>query len=205
VRVYVGQTRSRRLIAELSALGIGECTSRGEHPPRRIPWFADNGAFGDWKAGRSFDIAAFESDLPRIREAGAPPDFIVCPDIVAGGLDSLAFSLAWLPRLRFACPGLPVYLAVQDGMEEGDVPDGFHGIFVGGSLPWKLATGARWVREAHRRGLPCHVGRVGNARRVAWAIRIGADSIDSSLPLWSQQKMRSFLAALDGRQQEIGL
>lgn len=57
----------------------------------------------------------------------------------------------------------------------------------------------------HRRGLPCHVGRVGTARRIAWAKRIGADSIDSCLPLWSRENLDSFLRALDGRQMELAL
>lgn len=73
---------------------------------------------------------------------------------------------------------------------------GFSGIFVGGSLPWKLETGAQWVREAHARHLPCHIGRVGTAKRVRWAKASGADSIDSCLPLWSEENLIAFLRAL---------
>ena len=39
MRVYVGQTRARAWIARLTDLGIGECTNRGELPPRRTPFF----------------------------------------------------------------------------------------------------------------------------------------------------------------------
>jgi len=75
--------------------------------------------------------------------------------------------------------------------------DGFAGVFVGGTLEWKLDTGAAWVQFAHKQGLPCHVGRVGTAKRVRWAIDIGADSIDSCLPLWSSENLGQFLGALD--------
>lgn len=206
MQIYVGQARGKGKVQPyLDRYRIGECFTRGTSywPPRRTPWFYDNGAFGDWQAGRPFDEEAFASDLPRIRGSVVPPAFIVCPDRVAGGLESLAFSLGWLPRLKCECPGLPVYLAVQDGLSEIDVPEGFDGLFVGGTLSWKIATGSSWVAEAKRRGVPCHVGRVGNRRRLAWAKRIGADSIDSSLPLWSMAKLRLFLATLDSRQLEL--
>jgi hypothetical protein len=40
---YVGQTRSRVLIAQLAHLGIGECVVRGELPARR-PKFSTTAA-----------------------------------------------------------------------------------------------------------------------------------------------------------------
>ena len=72
----------------------------------------------------------------------------------------------------------------------------YHGIFVGGSLAWKLATGAAWAKLARRRGLRCHIGRVGTADRVHWARSIGATSIDSALPLRAGEHLDSFLGAL---------
>lgn len=72
-------------------------------------------------------------------------------------------------------------------------------VFVGGSLRWKVATGARWVQLAHAHGRRCHVGRVGTPRRAAWALRIGADSIDSCFPLWSRTNLAEFVAALRGQ------
>lgn len=202
--VYVGQTRSRSLIARLEALGFGECCNRGEYPPRRHPWFLDNGAYSDWTHGRDFDGAAFLADLISAQADPCAPDFVVCPDRVATGLASLAFSLDWLDTSEslLRAQSLPRprwYLAVQDGMREASVDtfaDSFAGIFVGGTLEWKIRTGAAWVRFAHDRGLPCHIGRVGTPRRVAWAKRIGADSIDSCLPLWSTAKLDAFVAEL---------
>jgi hypothetical protein len=71
------------------------------------------------------------------------------------------------------------------------------GIFVGGSLRWKLTIGATWAELARRHGLGCHIGRVGTAVRVHWARSIGATSLDSALPLRARQHLDAFLAALD--------
>lgn len=213
MRVYVGQTRSRKLIARLKQLGFGECTNRGEYPPRRHPWFLDNGAFSDWTSGRDFNDAAFLCDWISALAGRVAPDFIVCPDRVATGLESLAFSLRWRALCEFVllarrCCGFrdarqTWYLAVQDGMTEGAVRDafaGFGGIFVGGTVPWKVATGAAWVRFAHELGVRCHIGRVGTPTRVKWAIRIGADSIDSCTPLWADANLTRFVDALGNHQ-----
>jgi len=124
---------------------------------------------------------------------------------VAGGLESLAFSLTWRPHLATIAP---LYLAVQDGMVDADVVphlEGFAGLFVGGTLPWKLRSAREWVRLAHRHGIKAHVGRVGTERRVAWARRIGADSIDSCLPLWSEENLERFLRGLGPRHPELAL
>lgn len=196
MNVYLGQTRSAAWIRTLSSYGFGECVSRGEFPPRRTPWFMDNGAFGDWLAGRGFDVSAYERDLARLLASNLRPDFLVVPDLVARGKESLLFSLSWVERL---CAIAPLYFVVQDGMGEEIVPDlkPFAGLFVGGSLPWKLKTGAQWVALAHELGLRCHIGRVGTEKRVRWARRIGADSIDSSLSLWAEANFRRFLRGFE--------
>ena len=192
MNVYLGQTRSGAWIHMLKSYGFGECVSRGEFPPRRTPWFMDNGAFGDWLAGRGFDVAAYEKDLGKLLASDLRHSFLVVPDLVAQGHDSLRFSLQWVERLYSIAP---LYFVVQDGMGEEIACEmkPFAGLFVGGSLPWKLKTGAQWVSLAHELGLRCHIGRVGTERRVRWARRIGADSIDSSLPLFSEGNFRRFL------------
>ena len=219
---YCGQTREETLSQRLVDHGIGECTVRGELFARmRDPWFYDNGAYRDWKSGKPFQSMRFIRDMRRIRidrEFGdrkrkAPcgrklekfcgsPDFVIAPDLVAAGDASLAFSREWLRDME----GLPSYLAVQDGMTATSVRDWlaevenedgftFVGIFVGGSLEWKLETGAAWVEFAHASDRRCHIGRVGVPDRVRWAHRVGADSIDSSFPLMHAQHMDAFLAA----------
>lgn len=196
MKVYCGDTRSRRLLAEFRKRGIGAVAIRGRLHLRRLsPWFFDNGAFEDWTAERPFDAEAFRSDLTII-DASDPPDFIVAPDRVGEGAVSLAESIAWLPELR-RWPW-PVYLAVQNGMETLDCELArFDGIFIGGTLPWKLRTAPHWASEGRRAGLPVHFARCGNARRVAYARALGCASLDSSLPLWSRAKMAAFTSALD--------
>ncbi len=71
MKVYVGQSRASKAIAALAEAGFGECVQRGEGLPRRLPWFMDNGAFRDWKAGRSFDGDAFVASFERLAPAPA--------------------------------------------------------------------------------------------------------------------------------------
>jgi hypothetical protein len=136
----------------------------------------DNGAWSAFVAKEPFDEAAFLKAY-----ALAPgADFVVLPDIVAGGLRSLDFSLDWRDRLERVCLQL---LAVQDGMETGDVrqfvgPD--LGIFVGGTTEWKEATMAGWGKLGRECGAYMHVGRVNTIRRFNLCRAVGADSVDGS-------------------------
>jgi hypothetical protein len=192
---YVGQARGSKLIAQLVALGFGEMTVREEFPPRRTPWVFDNGAFKDWTAAVPFQTPKYEKALDRLAVSPLRPDFIVAPDIVASGLESLRFSESWAERLSWL--GLPVYLVLQNGMREADVLAAmapFAGLFVGGTLDWKLRTSQTWVEFGHLHGRRVHIGRMGTTERVRAARRWGADSIDSSLPLWSVDNLRRFVA-----------
>lgn len=207
MRVYTGQTRSRRAIALCDRFGLGECVNRGELPPRRPTsgWVLDCGAFTDWRAGRAFDVVRWERDLRfvayRIEAGKLPaPDFVVVPDIVGGGAASLARSLElvdWVP------PELPVrYLVVQEGMTPAQVAEvlsHFGGLFVGGaSMAWKLGTAPDWIALAHAHGRRCHIGRIGTLARLELARRLGADSVDSCQPLWNLDRLEAFgLAARD--------
>ena len=201
---YCGQTRAADLVAELEALGIGECTQRGELPPRRSRFFHDCRTFADWRKGRSFNGARWMRDQWRIRNHGLRPDFVVVPDLIAAGLASLDLSAS---ERRLVADGAPAYLVVQEEMTPAMIatwldeqPDPYHGIFVGGAaIEWKLETGPAWVRFAHARGMRCHLGRCGPPDRVRWARAVGFDSIDSSFPLWNKARMAAFVEALGAR------
>ena len=145
-----------------------------------------------------------------VRGAKLPlPDFIVLPDLVARGRESLRFSMDYAPGGRLEPLGgyapAPLYLAVQDGITPGEVAVAAHGLigglFVGGSLEWKLRTAERWCEVAHGLGWKCHVGRVGTVDRLRWARRIGADSVDSCVPLWSDANLERFCVGLDDDRQ----
>ena len=206
-QVYVGQTRSSKLIPRLQVLGWGEMTCPGEVPPRRHPWAYDNGAYRNHKALLPFNAAQYRRDLAAIANMAndQQPDFIVAPDIVAGGWESLRMSVQWLTEVRRLAPGVPAYLVVQDGMTLAVEPQvlWFDGVFVGGSRPWKLATGEQWVELAHRCGCRCHVGRCGGKKTIAWALRIGCDSIDSCLPQFGEGNLQRALGALEPTQGEL--
>ena len=177
---YASRTGTRRNLAALRAAGWGLLISRSG--AWRTEGFAryvlDNGAWADHQAGRAFDGDAFERLIDRF---GAGADWIVLPDIVAGGRQSLELSLRWTNRCLSACP--LVLIAVQDGMVESDLAHlvGRNaGIFLGGSTAWKLDTMARWGLFCARHGVYYHVARVNTERRVWMAVAAGADSIDGS-------------------------
>jgi hypothetical protein len=80
---------------------------------------------------------------------------------------------------------LPLAFVLQDGAERrGLVPwdaPGLAAVFVGGSTAWKLGPAAAdLVRQARRRGMMAHMGRVSSARRIRYARSIGCTSFDSS-------------------------
>ena len=117
--------------------------------------------------------------MEKINLLGIKPLFIVCPDIVAGGLESLEFSLSWVDKIAYD----KIALVVQDGMTPWDVwpvIDKFQYLFIGGSVDWKWSTAEDWVQFAHASGVPCHIGQCGKLEYLREAKRIGADSVDST-------------------------
>ena len=175
---YAAHTGTRRNLAAMAAAGWGLLLSPGKPRDDRFPFALDNGAFTAWQQGQPFNVPAFERHVERHGEGA---EFLVLPDIVAGGLASLDLSLSWLPRLRGV--GRRRLIAVQDGMQPADVmphlgPD--VGIFLGGTTDWKLATLPVWGRVAQEADAYFHVGRVNSARRIRMCAIAGADSIDGT-------------------------
>lgn len=181
-----GNAKDDRQYCQENGIGMmvspGGCTS-----PQNFPGFAvDNGAFSAYINESKWDGQKYKRYLANLISKGAP-DFIITPDRVAKGNKSLRFSVAWAKWIRKKHPEVRQYLAVQDGMEPEDLLPYlwmFDGIFVGGSLDWKYQTAQMWVNFAHYHGKPCHIGRIGTWDKIVWAMRIGADSIDSSS--WAQ-------------------
>lgn len=173
-------------------------SARGVLRHEGFPYALDNGAWTAFQKGEPFDVSAFEA---AVEWADGRADWLIVPDIVAGGLDSLRYSMEWIPRLQGQAPLL---LAVQDGMQPADVaamvgPD--LGIAVGGSTEWKERTLPAWGRLAREKGAYLHVLRVNSARRIAICRDAGADSFDGS----SVSRFACTLPLLDGARRQLSL
>lgn len=154
-----------------------------------LAWAVDNGAWGCFTQGKEWDHGRFLAVLDRW---GRDADWCVVPDIVAGGLESLALSEEWLPTVLGHCE--LALIAVQDGMSSDDVRPLLGpsvGIFVGGSTEWKWRTVPTWAQLAAEVGCHLHVGRVNSARRIRWCASLGVDSVDgTSCSVWSSTAPR---------------
>lgn len=182
-------TGTRKTIEQCNIMNVGLLMVDKWRNPDEWPYFAvDNGCFAAFNRGEEWDPSPFLRILARCKAEDREPDFIVIPDKPLSE-DSLEFSKTWGPVLSKMYPGFPLYLAVQDGTECDDllgIIEDIDGIFVGGSIDWKMETMAKWAIFAHERGLQCHVGRIGPVQRMILAELAGADSIDSTT--WVQNK-----------------
>ena len=186
-RYYATWTGTRQNLAAMEAAHIGLILGPDQLERGATSWGfrygLDNGAWGAFQRGGAFDSMAFWAVLERwgkVWQSSQAPDWIVAPDVVGGGLDSLALSLRWLSYVRQY--GRPL-LAVQDGMSVDDVAryvDDKCGIFVGGSTEWKWATLSTWARLAKDMGAYIHCGRVNSARGIAICRGLGVDSADGT-------------------------
>lgn len=153
MNAYASHTGTRRNLATLRAAGWRLLAQPHNLRTEGFAYALDNGAWSAFQQGTAFDVPAFENAVATI---GAGADWIVAPDIVAGGLASLRLTEEWLPRL--AGIGRRRLIAVQDGMSLADVAPMLGddvGVFVGGTTAWKLRTMRAWGGgSAGGRGLP---------------------------------------------------
>jgi hypothetical protein len=175
---YTGNIRNQAAIRAAGWRILITATDR-HSPPAGIPFAIDNGAWSAFQQNTEFNTKRF---LIRIEKFGALADFVVVPDIVAGGMKSLEFSLSWIPRLRHL---KLLLLPVQDGMEFETIADVLReiprlGIFLGGTTEWKLKTMYAWGVLACASRRYYHVARVNTRRRIRLAAESGADSFDGS-------------------------
>lgn len=198
---YASRTGTKRNLAALRAAGWRLMVSRaGVWRTEGFPYALDNGAWTDFRTGRDFDDEAFKAIVDKL---GREADWVVAPDIVAGGLRSLRFSMVWLAPLLVRTR--MVLVPVQDGMGPQDLVNivlpGRVGIFLGGSTDWKITNMRPWGEFCAARGIYYHVGRVNTQRRFRLAHIAGADSVDGS----SASRYAVTLPALDcaGRQWDM--
>lgn len=178
---YAARTGTKRNLAALrSAEWRLMVSAAGSLRHEGFSYALDNGAWSAYQNNKPFDAKRFMRALCLL---GDRADFVVIPDIVAGGLLSLEFSLKWMPIVLDRCTlGL---LPVQDGMCAMDIRNLLSpqvGIFIGGTTEWKINTAAEWGLLASNVGCWLHIGRVNSVRRIRMARSIGAHSFDGSGP-----------------------
>lgn len=181
IAAYCSATGTLSTIAALKKAGWKMLVvATGHDKNAGLPYAIDNGAWSAFNQGKPFDAHKFRKILAWSATQEISPDWVVLPDIVAGGLESLEFSMCWLDEVsEYTTRPL---LAVQDGMTpqhaEPLMREGM-GIFLGGSTEWKLATMPMWG-EFCRGRYYYHVARVNSAKRIHYAASCGADSFDGT-------------------------
>lgn len=171
-----------------------DCARIDETHAAGIPWAADNGAFS------GLDAEAYLRMLDRLE--GIPGCiFVTVPDVVG---DARATRTLWDDwRYELTERDLPPAWVAQDGAEAADIPYDAAAVFIGGTTAYKLGTDAAGVvREARRRGLWVHMGRVNTLRRLRYAASIGCDSVDGTKwSLWRDASLPVALTFLSGGEQ----
>jgi hypothetical protein len=177
---YASNTGSSRNLAALRAHGW-RILLTPDNPLHRkgLSYAIDNGAWGAFQKKERFKTGPF---LDLVERHGGAANFVVIPDIVAGGMKSLDFSVSWIHRLKNL---KKLLLPVQDGMDIYSVAAVLHqhpnmGIFLGGTTEWKLETMFEWGVVAAVMRRHYHIGRVNTMRRIRLAAEAGADSFDGT-------------------------
>lgn len=199
--VYTGSTRKRTFLSELARNGWGRVfslTVEPATPQPGEPWLCDNGVYAACARCVEWDDCLYQERLERADAECHPASVLVLPDVVGDAVASNRRSLQWLFRMP---AGWPLYYVLQDGMDERDLhglDEHLSGLFLGGTDRFKLQAD-RWCRVAHERGLLFHYGRAGTVHKVRHAQDIGADSLDSAFPLWTQERFAKFVRVVTGR------
>lgn len=192
MKIILGQTQKKEFVRVIEQHGFGRMWSRDRpNVYDGEPWCWDNGAYHCWVNDKQFHDVEFWKRLWRDYVVGVPY-LAACPDLPVEGERSLEYSLWWIDRLPKAWPW---YLVVQDGMRWDMVKPyakKFHGIFLGGTNDFKKEADV-WCNYAHASGLKFHYGRCGTIAKYEHAKRIGADSIDSATPLFTDDRFYKFV------------
>ncbi len=157
------------------SLGHLYTPARKERVRPWLPYVLDNGRFAEAVNGLPFDEEGFIKHVERYAHLAQPPRWLVVPDVPFDGDATIEWWNEWAPKLRTY--GIPLAIAVQDGMKIGQVgrlaPDV---IFVGGTTEWKWATVGEWAAAFPR----VHVGRVNAPSKLGYLSQLGVESCDGS-------------------------
>lgn len=174
----------------------------GNLPPDGQPWAADNGRFS---SPSTYTDAAYLAWLRKRWPYAERCLFATAPDVVGDAAATLELSLPMFARI--AEMGYRPALVAQDGLTERMVPWSLFGaFFVGGSTAWKLSEAAyRLARQAKRRGMWTHMGRVNSWQRYRAAAAAGFDSVDGTAIRFGRERMAEVVEWARRGQTEPGL
>lgn len=137
------------------------------------PWAADNDCF------RQLDPDRYIAMVDRLYGRSRQCVFVTVPDEVGDHDATRELWDMWSPYILES--GLPPAFVLQDGATSTSIPwHSMKALFVGGSTTYKESPEALALcREAKRRGIWVHVGRVNTNRRERHFLHI-ADSFDGT-------------------------
>ena len=187
MKIYTGQGAGKKF-DEIVKHDLGVCISSTPNimphkELKKVPCFLDNGAFACHRKGYPFQEDVFFKVITKSYKLGIKLDFIVCPDLLMRGKDSLEYSIEWANGKLLSANNLA--LVVQDGIEpshidDWDIWDRFTHLFIGGSVDWKWRTAELWSDYAKENGVKLHIGQCGKLEYLKTAYDLGADSVDST-------------------------
>jgi hypothetical protein len=180
MRILIGNCNRQELRDwHFKGLNCGTLISAGKKailPPQELPYSLDNGAYGYFLQKKPFDNNAYREFLLKwftlCRDN--KPEWLLVPDCVGDRKKTLQMWEQW--HLELKQWGVPLAIAVQDGMTKDDIPKDAEIIFVGGSTEWKLKTIPYWTAHFNR----VHVGRVNGWKRIWTCYWHGVESVDGT-------------------------
>jgi len=191
---YATSTTTLKNIEFLKNLGWGLFITPDRPEVHSFKDFAiDNGAWSAYSRKVSWH-KKYEKRFRLICDVyGEMSDFIVCPDIVAGGYKSLDLSLSYLDHLKIY--GTKILIPVQDGIqpcsELYSVLSSEIGLFIGGTTNWKLHNLPTWSWVSEKTNCYLHVARVNSCKRMALCASFKVNSFDgTSLSRYSVDAIR---------------
>ncbi|HWT25850.1 MAG TPA: hypothetical protein VN213_20260 [Solirubrobacteraceae bacterium] len=192
IALVSGASRTLSRYADTGAFGRLIVPGAGNKPegPPTLPWAADNGAF------TGFNPGAFLRMLERVAPHRESCLFVACPDVVGDAAQTDELYRTWEPVIRRY--GLPVAYVAQNGCR--GIPEGADALFIGGNDAFKEGPdAAALIRDARRRGLWVHVGRVNTLRRYRRFQAMGVDSVDgTSLSRWPDLYLPRYARRVNG-------
>lgn len=183
MKIFVADNNNKiRQICRENNIGILSSPHYFRPIPKDIDYILDNGAFKAYSDNTEWYRDLFYKTIDRLIKDEINPYFIVIPDIVGDGKNSIRQSKDNIYKIP---KQFKKYFCVQDGMTKSDIIPfikNIDGIFIGGTVEWKWKYAHFWCEFAHENNIKCHIGRVGTLRNYNKAYICGADSVDGSGP-----------------------